>query len=70
MAILIYLCRQYCNTLKDMETKFFNTAGPIKPEIHYNIDSLTRVNTDEIMVLIKQEKRTFPRTYCDTHYES
>lgn len=39
-----------------METRFFNTAGPIKPEIHYNVDPLKRVDSEEIMSLIQQEK--------------
>lgn len=36
--------------------KFFNTAGPIKPDIHYNIDPLTRIDTEEVMSLVRQEK--------------
>lgn len=40
----------------DLPPKFFNTAGPIKPDIHYNVDSLTRVNLDEILGLIHQQK--------------
>lgn len=36
--------------------RFFNTAGPIKPELHYHIDSLKRINLDDIMPLIRQEK--------------
>lgn len=39
-----------------MGTKFFNTAGPIKSDIHYNVNPLTRINTDEIMLLIQQQK--------------
>lgn len=39
-----------------MVQRFFNTAGPIKPDIHYSIAPLTRIDTDEIMMLIKQEK--------------
>lgn len=39
-----------------MEARFFNTAGPIKPDIHYNIDPLKRIDTDEIMSLIRQQK--------------
>ena len=26
--------------------KFFNTAGPIQPDIHYNIDPLTRIDLE------------------------
>ena len=36
--------------------KFFNTAGPIKSDIHYNVDPLKRINLDEIMDLIHQQK--------------
>ena len=36
--------------------RFFNTAGPIKPRLHYNIPSLQRVDWDEIQMLIASEK--------------
>ena len=36
--------------------KFFNTAGPIQPEIHYNVDPLARINIEEIEQLIYQRK--------------
>lgn len=36
--------------------KFFNTAGPMKPEIHYNVDPLARINVEEIEQLIHQQK--------------
>ena len=36
--------------------KFFNTAGPIKPDIHYNVDPLNRIDIDEIERLISQQK--------------
>jgi hypothetical protein len=36
--------------------KIFNTAGPIKPEIHYCIDPLTRINLEEIETLIEYGK--------------
>ena len=36
--------------------RFFNTAGPIKPELHYNIDPLKRFDLDEILLLIRQQK--------------
>lgn len=39
-----------------MDARFFNTAGPIKPDIHYNIDPLVRIDIDEIMTLIRQRK--------------
>lgn len=40
----------------ELPPKFFNTAGPIQPDIHYNVDSLTRINLDEILGLIHQRK--------------
>ena len=36
--------------------KFFNTAGPIKQDIHYNVNPLKRIDLDEIMDLIQQQK--------------
>ncbi len=36
--------------------RFFNTAGPIRPEKNYCIDPLHRINLDEILSLIQQEK--------------
>ncbi len=37
-------------------SRYFNTAGPIKPELHYYVDPLTRFDLDEILFLIQQEK--------------
>lgn len=36
--------------------KFFNTAGPVRDEMHYCLDPLSRINLDEVMTLIHQEK--------------
>lgn len=36
--------------------KFFNTAGPIKPDIHYYISSANRIDWDEIDMLIAGQK--------------
>ncbi|MDR0894327.1 MAG: AAA-like domain-containing protein, partial [Prevotellaceae bacterium] len=36
--------------------RIFNTAGPIKPEIHYHVDPLTRFNLEEIESLIEYGK--------------
>lgn len=36
--------------------KFFNTAGSIKPGIHYNVEPLSRIELEEIEQLIHQEK--------------
>lgn len=35
---------------------FFNTAGPIKPSLHYYVDSKKRWNFEEVLNLIAQEK--------------
>ena len=36
--------------------RHFNTAGPIKPHLHYHIPPLQRLNVDQILTLIGQEK--------------
>ncbi|MDR1766030.1 MAG: ATP-binding protein, partial [Lachnospiraceae bacterium] len=36
--------------------KFFNTAGPCKPDLHYMVDPLWRIDFDEIMSLIRQQR--------------
>ena len=36
--------------------KFFNTAGPIQPDIHYNVNPLIRFDLEEIEQLIYQRK--------------
>ena len=36
--------------------RFFNTAGPIKPEWHYCIPPLERLNMDEVHALIRDAK--------------
>ena len=36
--------------------KFFNTAGPHQPDIHYEVDPLSRFDLDEVMMLIRQRK--------------
>ncbi len=36
--------------------KFFNTAGPIKANIHYNVEPLSRIDLEEIESLIYQQK--------------
>lgn len=36
--------------------KFFNTAGPIKADKHYCLDPMTRLDQDDLMALIQQEK--------------
>lgn len=39
-----------------MIEKFFNTAGPINPNIHYNINPLHRIEVEEMEMLIRQQK--------------
>ncbi len=36
--------------------KFFNTAGPVKSDLHYQIAPLTRIDWEEIQVLIDSQK--------------
>ena len=36
--------------------KFFNTAGPIQPDIHYQVEPLSRIDLEEIEQLIYQRK--------------
>ena len=36
--------------------KFFNTAGPNKSDIHYEVDPLSRFDLDEVVMLIRQQK--------------
>lgn len=35
---------------------FFNTAGPIKKDLHYYIDPLKRIDLEETLLLIRQQK--------------
>lgn len=36
--------------------RFFNTAGPIKIDLHYYIDPLKRFDLEEVLLLIRQQK--------------
>ncbi|MBQ8520070.1 MAG: AAA-like domain-containing protein [Bacteroides sp.] len=36
--------------------RFFNTAGPIQPDIHYNVNPLNRIDLEEMEGLIQQRK--------------
>jgi len=36
--------------------RYFNTAGPIKPKDHYCFNPLERINLEEVLSLIRQEK--------------
>ena len=36
--------------------KFFNTAGPVDKEKHYSLDPLSRIDFEELLSLIQQEK--------------
>ena len=33
--------------------KFFNTVDPSKPDIHYKVNPLRRIDLDEVMMLIR-----------------
>lgn len=36
--------------------RFFNTAGPQKPTLHYTIDPLSRFDLNDVLMLIRQQK--------------
>ena len=36
--------------------RFFNTAGPQQPDLHYTIDPLSRFDLEEVLMLIRQRK--------------
>ncbi len=36
--------------------RFFNTAGPIKKDMHYHVPPLARLDVEDLMLLIRQEK--------------
>jgi hypothetical protein len=36
--------------------KFFNTAGPVNLEDHYALPPLSRLDADELLLLIQQKK--------------
>ena len=36
--------------------RFFNTAGPIKPALHYHVPLLSRLDADDLLLLIRQDK--------------
>ncbi len=36
--------------------RFFTTAGPVKPEKHYCIPPLERLNLAEVLALVRDEK--------------
>ena len=37
-------------------SRFFNTAGPIDVELHYHVPPLSRLDLDEILLLMRQRK--------------
>jgi hypothetical protein len=51
---LIIFCK-FAEKLEDME-RFFNTAGPNRPEMEYTIDPLSRFDIEDILGLIAQGK--------------
>ena len=36
--------------------RFFNTAGPQQADIHYTVDPLSRIDLDDVLILIRQRK--------------
>ena len=40
----------------DKMIKFFNTAGPVNPQDHYTLPPLSRLDLDELLLLIEQKK--------------
>ena len=36
--------------------RFFNTAGPIKPDMHYYVPPLERLDFDAVMLMIEQQR--------------
>ena len=36
--------------------RFFNTAGPIQPDINYYVPPLERIDLDEVLMLIEQRR--------------
>ncbi len=36
--------------------RFFNTAGPVQPEIHYHVPPLARLDVDDLLLLMRQRK--------------
>ena len=41
---------------RDVAVRFFNTAGPMKPDEHYCIPPLSRLNQRELLTLIRQQR--------------
>ncbi len=36
--------------------RFFNTAGPVKPDLHYCLPPLSRLDLEDVLLLIQQQK--------------
>ena len=36
--------------------RFFNTAGPVRADLHYCIDPLSRIDLPDVLRLIQQQK--------------
>ena len=51
----MYLCLKEDERMRTVD-KFFNTAGPIQTDIHYNVNPLHRIDVGEIELLIRQQK--------------
>lgn len=52
LEIISYLCRKIGRNME----RYFNTAGPNRPEFEYTVDPLGRFDLDEILSLIGQGK--------------
>jgi len=52
---LLFWLKQIWVTINAMN-KFFNTAGPIRPDDHYHIPSLERIDWEEVKVLMASKK--------------
>ena len=36
--------------------RFFNTEGPMRPDKHYTIEPLGRVDVDDVLALVRDER--------------
>ncbi len=44
----------YASMIEDREMRFFNTAGPVRSDMHYCVPPLTRFDLDGVLMLIDQ----------------
>ena len=50
------LARRACGKCHNRPMRFFNTEGPVRPDDHYAIPPLDRVDVDELLDLIRAER--------------